>query len=156
MKNGQNRMIIFLTSITLTILCAYGQSHVKQNSKIEESKLSIDTFSTFPPEIDGCSCYFSNDSTEFKKDIYIYINDFGQTSFLKINGDLIKFTQTDFKEIGETKTIAKAKSDDYEITVEINTGTESGYETSIHTGSIKLTDKKGRTITRAFYGLCGC
>ena len=43
MKNGQNRMIIFLTSITLTILCAYGQSHVKQNSKIEESRKKATT-----------------------------------------------------------------------------------------------------------------
>lgn len=84
------------------------------------------------------------------------MNDFGQTSFLKINGILTKFTQTDFKKIGETKTITKAKSDDYEITVEINAGTENGYETSIHTGTIKLTDKKGDTIIRIFYGLCGC
>ena len=91
---------IFLIAGMLTFLFVCGQSSsnksVTQTDKIkpDEEVLTIDTFSTFPPEIDGCSCYFSNDSTEFNKREYIYMNDFAQTSFLKINGVLTKFTQT--------------------------------------------------------------
>jgi hypothetical protein len=118
--------------------------------------LSMDTFCTFPPEIDGCACYFCNDSLEFEKRLYIYANDYAQTSFLKINGVMTKFVQIDFKELSTTTTIAKAISDQYEMTIECIDGIQSGDETWINTGTIKLTDKKGRTLTKIFYGECGC
>ena len=146
----------------LIFLFACGQissnKSVTQTDNInpDEEELTIDTFSTFPPEIDGCSCYFSNDSTEFNKSEYIYMNDFAQTSFLKINGVLTKFTQTDFKEVSKTTTVAKAKSDKYEMTIEVIDGKQSGDETSLKSGTIKLKNKNGITITKIFYGECGC
>lgn len=84
------------------------------------------------------------------------MNDYAQTSFLKINGVLTKFTQTDFKEIDSTLTIAKAKNDKYEMTIETKDGKQNGDETYLKTGTIKLTDKNGTTITKTFYGECGC
>jgi len=153
---------ICISVITLTFLFACGQGNPKKNIEQTENLttnnqvLTIDTFSTFPPEIVGCSCYFSNNSTEFNKDEYIYMNDLAQISFLKINGVLTKFTQTDFKNIDKTTTIAKAKSDLYEITIEVKDGKQSGYETSVKSGTIRLTDKNGKTITKTFYGECGC
>jgi hypothetical protein len=152
----------FLTAVTLTFLFACGQSSSNKcvtqtdNKKPDNDILTIDTFSTFPPEIDGCSCYFSNDSAEFNKSEYIYMNDFAQTSFLKINGVLTKFTQTDYKEVSKTTTISKAKSDKYEMTIEVIDGKQSGDETSLKSGTIKLTDKNGKTIIKTFYGECGC
>lgn len=127
-----------------------------EDQTMEAQELSIDTFSTFPPEIDGCSCYFSSDSTAFEKRVYIYMNDYGTLSFLKINGVLTKFTQTDLKKMGEKKTIMKAKSDQYEMTLESIDGIQNGDETWLKSGTIKLTDKKGKTITKSFYGECGC
>lgn len=118
--------------------------------------LSIDTFSVFPPEIDGCSCYFSSDSTAFKKGIYVYMNDYGPVSFLKINGTLTKFIQTENKEVNTTKSILKAKSDKYEIIVEMMHERQNGDETWLKTGSIKLSDQKGNTVVTSFYGECGC
>ncbi len=152
----------FLTAITLTFLiaCRQGNSNknVTQSEKIkfDDQALTIDNFSTFPPEIDGCSCYFSNDSTEFKKGEYVYMNDYAQTSFLKINGILTKFTQTDFKEIDSLRVKAKYKSDNYEMTIDTKDGIQNGDETWLKTGTIKLTDKKGKTVTKTFYGECGC
>lgn len=152
----------FLTAVTLIFLFACGHKSSDKsvtqtdNIKPDEEVLTIDTFSIFPLEIDGCSCYFSNDSTEFNKGEYIYMNDFAQTSFLKINGVLTKFTQTDFKEVSKTTTMAKAKSDKYEITIEVIDGKRSGDETVFKSGTIKLTGKNGETITKTFYGECGC
>ena len=152
----------FLTAVTLTFLFACGQSNSNksvsqtENIKSDDQALTIDTFSTFPPEIDGCSCYFSNDSTEFKKDEYVYMNDYAQISFLKINGVLTKFTQTDFKEIDSLNVKAKYKSDNYEMTIDTKDGIQNGDETWVKTGTIKLTDKKGKTVTKTFYGECGC
>lgn len=142
-----NRILQTLLTITIQSFllgCDYQQT------------LTIDTFKTFPTEIDGCSCYFSNDSTEFKKGEYIYMNDFAEISFLKINGVLTKFKQTEFKEVDKTTRIAKAKSDKYEMSIEIHDGIQSGDETWLTTGTIKLTDKTGKTISKTFYGECGC
>jgi hypothetical protein len=159
----KNRFLTtFSTLVTLTFLFACGQSNSyksvsqTENIKSDDQALTIDTFSTFPPEIDGCSCYFSNDSTEFKKREYIYMNDYAQTSFLKVNGVLTKFTQTDFKEIDSLNIKAIYQSDSYEMTIESKDGIQNGDETWLKTGTIKLTDKNGKTITKTFYGECGC
>ncbi len=145
----------FLSLVTLTLLFACGQNNADKNVA-QTNNIAIDTFSIFPAEIDGCSCYFSNDTTEFKKGKYIYMNDYAETSFLKINGVLIKFTQTDFKEIDSVNIIAKYKSDNYEITIESKDEMQNGDETWLKTGTITLTDKKGKTVTKTFYGECGC
>lgn len=153
---------IFLTAVTLTILFACGQGNSNKSvtqindTKLGEQVLTIDTFSTFPPEIDGCSCYFSTDSTEFKKGQYIYMDDYAQTSFLKINGVLTKFTQIYFKEIDSLNAKAKFNSGNYEMTIESKDGIQNGDETWLKIGTIILTDKKGKTMTKTFYGECGC
>jgi hypothetical protein len=147
---------------TLTIVFACGRSSPKKNvmwansNKTEIESLIVDTFSTFPTEIDGCSCYFSNDSVEFRKGTFIYVNDYGQTSFLKINGILIKFTQIDYKEIDKTHSIVKAKNEKYEMTIEIIDGIQNGDETWLKTGTVTLSARNGKTITKTFYGECGC
>lgn len=152
----------FLTVLTLTFLLACGQNNSSEkeqqadNSQTDNRTLTIDTFSTFPPEIDGCSCYFSNDSTEFKNSHYIYMNDYAQTCFVKLNGVLTKFVQIDFKENDSREIKAKYKNDSYEMIIESKGATQNGDETWLQTGTIKVTDKKGKTITRSFYGECGC
>lgn len=162
MKNRTKILTTFISVIALTFIFACGQNSSNKkvtqadNIPTDQQSMTIDTFSTFPPEIDGCSCYFSNDSTEFKNKKYIYINDLAQTSFLKINGVLTKFTQTEFKDINKTTKIAKAKSEKFEMTIEIHDIIQNGDETWLNTGTIKLTDKNGKTITKTFYGECGC
>jgi catabolite regulation protein CreA len=154
--------LTFLTLVSMTIVFACKQNNsnkkVTQTGNVffENQVLTIDTFSTFPPEIDGCSCYFSNDSTEFKKEAYIYVNDYAQTSFLKINGVVTKFTQIDYKEIDSGNTNTKYKSNNFELTIESKDGIQNGDETWLKTGTIKLTDENGKTITKSFYGECGC
>jgi hypothetical protein len=152
----------FLKIVLLVLLFGYWLNSSHPNALATGSQvrneliLSIDTFSAFPPEIDGCSCYFSNDSTEFKQRKYIYMNDNGQTSFLKINGALTKFTQTSFKEIDKTTTLFTSKSDKYDMTIKIISGAKSGDESSLMSGTIKLMDQTGKTITKTFFGECGC
>jgi hypothetical protein len=146
----------------LILILACGQSNSNKDTlqtndvTLDDSILSLDTFSTFPPEIDGCSCCFSNDSTEYKKSHYIYMNDYAQTCFVKINGTLTKFVQIDFKENDSREIKAKYKNDSYEMTIESKEVIRNGDETWLQTGTIKVTNKKGKTIVKPFYGECGC
>lgn len=84
------------------------------------------------------------------------MNDYAEISFMKINGILTKFKQTEFKKVSKSTIIAKFKSDKYEITIEVVDGKQSGEETTLKTGTIKVTDKNGKTGTKNFYGECGC
>jgi hypothetical protein len=127
-----------------------------KNTNIKNQELTIGTFSNFPPEIDGCSCCYSKDSLDFKNGSYLYANDFEQTSFLNINGILTKFIQSEWKELNKTTRTAKAKSDQYELTIEIHDVRKNGDETWINTGTITVKDKNGNRTTRTFYGECGC
>lgn len=151
--------LLLIIPIAFILSCEQNNSN-KNDTQVEKNisakSFTIDTFSTFPPEVDGCSCYFSNNTTEFKQKQFIYMNDFAKTSFLKINGVLTKFTEISFKQINETTTVAKAKSEKFEMTIEVIDGIKNGDETWLKKGTIKLTDKNGTTIIKTFYGECGC
>jgi hypothetical protein len=157
--------ILFIMAIVAVFLTSCGQGSNGGNKatadtvkiKAAEAPLVvIDTFSTFPPEIDGCSCYFSADSKAFQAKAYIYISDFDKISFLKINGTLTRFTLVETKVVSQTKSIITGKNDNYDITVEVNSTKQSGDETTEKTGTITIKDKSGKTITKTFYGECGC
>ena len=157
-----NKTLQKLAIVPLLLLIACGQNNSNKKAIQSDNNITgkqiikVGTFSTFPSEIEGCSCYFSNDTIEFKKGEYIYVNDFAKTSFMKINGTLTKFTQTDFKKVNDSTTVEKAKNEQYELIIEVVNGIQSGEETMIKTGTIKLTDKNGVTVTKTFYGECGC
>lgn len=150
MNNNKNFSTIL--SILLISLFACKQK-LNDKQSIEVKQLTIDTFSTIPPEIEGCSCTFSNDSIEYKNDKYIYANNFANLAFVKINGVMTKF-ETYSKE-GNSK-IKKYTNDNYEMTIQIENSKPAGYESSEMSGQIKLSDKKGYTLTKKFYGICGC
>lgn len=170
MKQKRNLYQLVLLTLTTIFLFACGQKKgnntttLDSTSQVFEKKeitqdiepLRIDTFSTFPDEIDGCSCYFSNDSTELEQGKYIYMNNYAEISFMKINGILTKFTQTEFKEKDKNTTVEKFISDKYELIIEVKKGKQNGYESRLQSGKINLNDKKGNTITISFYGECGC
>jgi catabolite regulation protein CreA len=152
---------IFVASIAFVFLfsCKNGDDKNaigKDSAVVGAGDIRIDTFSTFPSEIDGCSCYFAADSVGFADNLFIYMNDFAETSFMKINGEMIKFKQTEFTVIDSSHHVTKAKSDKFQLEIETENGRETGDETSRETGTIKLSNLKGKTVTRKFFGECGC
>ena len=160
LKNKILTKVLMVFLLAFLVACRQNNSGEK-TQQVDDSQtatqiLTIDTFSTFPPEIDGCSCYFSSDSLEFKRSHYIYMNDYAQTCFMKLNGVLTKFVQVDFQESDSRKINAKYKNDTYEVIIESQTEVQNGDETSLLTGTIKVTDKNGKTISKTFYGECGC
>jgi len=122
----------------------------------QAAMLYISAFSEFPAEIEGCSCNFSNDSLDYSAQKFIYMNDFKQTSFLKVNGVLTKFTETSRKDVDSLNVISTYNNTDYEMIIKMEDKGKHGPESSIKTGTIKLTDKNGKTLEKAFYGECGC
>ena len=124
--------------------------------KTDDPALVMQSFKTFPPEVEGCMCYFSSDSAAFKAREYIYADNYDKLSFLKINGNWVKFTQTATKELDKNTTINEAKSEDYEMTLEIKNGPQKGEEVWLKVGIITLKHKNGNMVKKSFFGECGC
>lgn len=158
------KRILILIILALTTSCKKAEINQKSiiekdkisnSKKVVEKKITLEKFSTFPPEIDGCSCYFSKDSIDFSKEKYIFANDFAETSFLKINGKFIKFTQISKVDM-KTYEKVKYQSEEYEMNLELKEGKQNGDETTLQSGKVNVKDKNGNEIETEFYGECGC
>lgn len=120
----------------------------------QKKTLRIDTFSK-SPETDSCSCLFSVDSALSINKQYIFAYDLAVTAFMKINGVMTKFTQTEYTSAGEN-TLIYFSSGEYQMILESANSTEKGKEKTIQTGSIRVTDKENNAFITTYYGLCGC
>jgi hypothetical protein len=120
------------------------------------SMLYISSFTDLPAEIDSCSSLFSNDSLDYSQQKYIYVDDYAKTSFLKVNGVLTKFIEVSHVDIDSLNFTATYKSDDYEMNINAKQIRKVDLESFTKTGTIKLSDKTGKTLEKTFYGECGC
>ncbi len=150
------KIIFGLFLFAMQVSCVQSSTKKGQVSPKTSDQLNIESFSELPDEIDGCSCYFSNDSNDFKSEKYIYVNDFADISFMKINGEMVKFKLTKYSKIDSLTSEAHATEGEYELTLRITKGIETGEETQLQTGTLILKTKQGKKIVKSFYGECGC
>lgn len=123
-----------------------------------ETKITVGTFSEFPPEIDGCSCYFSQSEADFKAKKYIYVDNYENAAFVNINGTMVKVTRPDAKSEKSTneKHVIKTFSNaDYEVIVDINQ-VKHVDEVWSYTGTLTIKPKTGAATTINIQGECGC
>jgi len=145
--------LLLLLSISLFSL---GKPY-KMNNALDKNQqvITIDTFSEFPPEIDGCACYFSSDKKEFENKKYIYADDYGDVAFISINKKMTKFKISKTEKIKESRMIQTWISDKYKLTID-RTQIGQVEETWQQKGTLKLETKDGKIITKNIYGECGC
>ncbi|MCS7004794.1 MAG: hypothetical protein NZM38_05655 [Cytophagales bacterium] len=151
----KTKAFLVISFAWLVISCQKNAS-TQQETQQQSTTLSIESFSSFPEEITGCSCYFSNNIDEFAQQNYIYASDFEKVAFLKINGSFEKFEQIYNKKVDENKNVLQAKNQNYSIVVEMTDQPSESEETQAKSGTIQLTSKDGSTTTIPFYGECGC
>ncbi len=109
----------------------------------------------FPPEVEGCSCYFAENKSDFQKQQFVYVDDYGNNAYIKLNGKLVKIPmeEGDFDPSNFSKTIENA-----EYKVEMNgKKIKEMDETMMFEGKMTVENKKtGEKITAPIYGECGC
>jgi hypothetical protein len=163
----RTKKIILLSCIVMLFLfaCKQNNSTKVQPTDIDPLKrltiadslkkipIHIDTFSV-SREMDDCSCFFAPDSIADQEDTYILAYDLSTVAFMKINGVMIKFNQTEYAVVGDGS-VTKFKSDDYELLLETGDVKEENMAT-LQSGSIRVTHKDGTTAVTPFYGWCGC
>jgi hypothetical protein len=159
-KNTNNKILKKEIGLVTTTIDT-PKSAKKQVSALDTAKhkraLSIDTFSVFPPEINGCACYSSNNLKEFKANKFIYADDYGDKAFVSINGKMTKFKLQKVNTISDKHTISVGISEDkqYELIIDsIETGEID--ETTQDKGVLTLKSKDGTKVVKNIVGECGC
>ncbi|MBF6609564.1 MAG: hypothetical protein ITF99_00260 [Chryseobacterium sp.] len=117
-------------------------------------ELSLQTFG-FPQEVEGCSCYFAENKTDFEKENFLYVDDYGNSAYIKVNGKLIKIPmeEGDFDPSNFNKII---ENEDYSISMS-GRKVHEGDETMQFEGVMTVKEKKtGREFTSSVFGECGC
>lgn len=140
MKN----QIYYILILILLGSCQFNSE--KKESSVEVTPTpKLTSIDGFPDEIDGCSCYFSKDSLEFKNHKFLYLDTYySGTAFVKINEKIIKIDLED-----------KTKSD-FEVEIIFETDKKTSSETWWKTGKIKVIMPDGQILTESFIGECGC
>lgn len=149
--------------LLLLAACSGNTEQTKEESKNPDNEvkqettntLIPDTFSTFPPEIMGCSCYFAASEKEFDKAHYIYMDTPDSIAVFKVNGNLekLKLLKTESADKADKSTY---KNDNYELIIEKHDGIKHGEETWRYKGVIQINSKDGKSTKMDYYGECGC
>ena len=152
MKTNLVRVIVIVLSVLYNIEIQAQDVLIKGQKNDSTNKIRLESFSGFPDEIDGCSCYFSKSQEDLKKGMYIFVSDFAVLAFVKIEGILIRF---ELQKYDEDRNIYYYIHNDYKMKVEIIKNTTNKDEIAIIEGFITIETVKG-CIKQKFIGECGC
>lgn len=123
-----------------------------ENRRDSAKTIQLESFSDFLNEIDGCSCCFSKSQEEYKKKMYVFVNDFAVLAFVKIDGKLIRF---ELQNHDENSNIYYYIHNDDKMKVEIIKKTTNEDEIVVIEGLITIDTLKG-DVKQKFIGECGC
>lgn len=158
------KKLVLLVTLTTLLSCKKEQTvtqndHVKitnaavpvPKSTAENSKL--ETFS-FPAEVEGCSCYFAKNKTDFEAEKFVYIDDYGNNAYLKSEGKMIKIPVKagDFDPENFSKNI---KNKELSVKIEGKKIKELE-EVMMFEGTMTVQYKDGEELMTPIYGECGC
>lgn len=117
------------------------------------NQINLETFG-FPAEVNGCSCYFSKNKEDFDQEKYIYIDDYGNNAYLKIDGKTvkIKMKEGDFDPDNFSKVI---ENEEISVTIQGKKVNELE-EVMMFEGTMTVENKKGEKTITPIYGECGC
>lgn len=135
------------------------QEPVKDEILTEElkSSLVLDSFTEVPPEVRGCSCYFSRNKQELQQQQYIYLNDYKKTSFISVGGKLEKLFLKNNPDSTAANKSGTYANEEFELKVEIEKENDLAEELAGLEGHLILKElKSGKVQSFPFVGECGC
>ena len=118
------------------------------------SGIKLESF-PMPAEVEGCSCYFSENKEQFGNEKYVYVDDYGKNAYFKLDQEMIKIPikEDGFEPANFSKNFENA---DYKVSI---TGTKIDEmdETMMFQGKMTVENiKSGEITSTPIYGECGC
>lgn len=128
--------------------------------EVNEFGFTLDDYKGFPVEISGCSCYFSETSTKFKNEEYLFVADFDSIGLISINQNMEKLKLTSTTRapdtFGDYDHVDVYKSENYTVTLDVKYKNLTGSEVWWNEGTILVENKDGKKISKKIVGECGC
>lgn len=158
-----NKYILIIASSILFMSCGNNQNSKNENEQEADQKNdaseiknpALQSFSDLPEEIDGCSCLISENSTAFRKNEYIYVDNLQNLGFVQIDGEMIKLSLDEVENDSEMEIIAKGSNGEIDIKLDLRKSDKLDYVGS-YFGTLEVTPKNGKKITKSVFGECGC
>ena len=125
----------------------------EEGSLVHVEQVTLENFSEFPPEIDGCSCYFSGNKEDFKQGDYLFISNYEKLAFVKIEDELIRFKMIEEKE-ESYNTIWQDEGGRIMVLETVEMGQVD--ETWQYEGVLTLMKENIPIYKRTINGECGC
>tara|TARA_R110002020_G_scaffold454448_6_gene670105 strand:- start:14253 stop:14642 length:390 start_codon:yes stop_codon:yes gene_type:complete len=108
----------------------------------EDKTINLTKMDGFPPDFMGCSCYYSENETDFKAQQFIYVDSYqSKPAYISVDNKVI--------ELGDD-------TEGYEVKFEITDSVQLDTELWHKEGTVTITDSTGAIVTRSIYGECGC
>lgn len=131
------------------------KTEIKKDT-LTTKEIKLEVFG-FPQEVQGCSCYFATDREEFVKQNYIYVDDFQQNGFIKVNGEQIKLEFNMKNEVLPEKNLnINLHNDLFKVNLKGKAVEEGEIETHLYKGTLTVENKAGKKTVIPVYGECGC
>ena len=155
------------TILTFTIISLFGCNDAPKSEGNEKetaptapsaalNEIQIQPLEDWPDAIEGCSCYSSGSKKEFENRNYIYLDDYQDLAFMKINGQLEKFSLFQSDTLSSSVDSRKIwTNENFEVIIETRQIGQID-ETWQHKGKLILKSNDGEVIEQEIYGECGC
>jgi hypothetical protein len=150
---------LFSAIICLLLSSCWHMNEPKED-KPKAQPITVQNFSKYPDDIDGCSCYFSSNEKAFNQKQYIIATNLDSLAFMTINNQKTKLKLTSSGAEPNTFTnfnhVEVFGNKDYKVTIDIKYKKSTDSEVWIDEGTITITRKDGQKLLTKFYGECGC
>ncbi len=156
-----HKRVSFLLSIIICLLLSScWHMNAPTEDKPEVQPITIQNFSKYPSNIEGCACYFANNEKFLLAQQYIFVANYDSTAYMTINNKQIKFklesTGREPNTFGDHDHKEVYNSGNFTIEVDIKYKKSTDSEVWIDEGTITITRKGGQMLVTKFYGKCGC
>ena len=118
------------------------------------SGIKLESF-PMPAEVEGCSCYFSENKEQFGNEKYVFVDDYGKNAYFKLDQKMIKIpiNEDGFEPANFSKNFENA---DYKVSITGKKIDEMD-ETMMFQGKMTVENiKSGEITSTPIYGECGC
>ncbi|PZD76774.1 hypothetical protein [Mesonia sp. K7] len=118
----------------------------------EENKIVLEVIEDWRNYMEGCSCYFGTTKENFKSQKWVYLDNYDDTAYIKIDGKVEKLPVV---EDNKKFTYKKFENEAYEITLKTEQ-TNQIDEVWDFEGILIVKTKDGSITKQAINGACGC
>src|SRR5690606_7927165 len=126
----------------------------------EKGNIKMTSFRGLPPQLEGCSCYFSKSETDFKRDRYFFASGPDSIAYISINKKPVQLRRitnpVSSKENKPAELEETYSNKVYTVKIKLHTEGKSGDEVLWYTGKLKLFFKEVEVREFSVFGECGC